>query len=77
MPMTCYDGYFLYPNLHSLTYDSVAELGTCADGKGAVASWSSTGLGVVTGHDNLNKGFFTAAFTNKVNTIGYATMAGK
>lgn len=71
MPMTCYDGYFLYPNLGSLTYDSIAELGTRADGKGAVASWSSTG------HDNLNKVFFTAAFTNKVNTIGYATMTGK
>ena len=47
------------------------------DGKGAVASWSPTGLGVAHGHDFLNKGFLEAVFVDGVRELGPATYAGK
>jgi hypothetical protein len=50
---------------------------TRADGVGAVASWSPTGLGVATGHDVLNRAFYEAVFVDGVTTIGEATQAGK
>ena len=50
---------------------------TRADGKGAVASWSPTGLGVSTGHEYLDRGFFQAVFQDGVRTLGEATTAGK
>jgi hypothetical protein len=50
---------------------------TRADGKGALASWSPTGLGVATGHDYLNRGFYEALFSDGVGILGGATDAGK
>jgi hypothetical protein len=50
---------------------------TRAEGKGAVASWSPTGLGVVSGHDCLDRGFFQALFQDGLLTLGQATTAGK
>jgi hypothetical protein len=44
---------------------------------GAVASWSPTGLGIATGHNRLNRGFFDAIFTGNAKLLGEATMAGK
>lgn len=75
LPMTCYDGFYHYP--YDASFDSMAEVLTRADGKGAIASWSPSGLGVSTGHDSLDKGFFKAAFTDRVPTVGQATAAGK
>jgi hypothetical protein len=74
LPMTCYDGYFVYPFTSSAC---TAEVITRASGKGAVASWSPTGLGVATGHDYLNRGFLRALLVDEVSTLGEATMAGK
>lgn len=75
LPMTCYDGYYLYP--YNSSYDSLAEVITRAEGKGAIASWAPSGLGIATGHDSLDKGFMKAAFTDRVPTIGQATATGK
>jgi len=72
LPMTCYDGYY-----HGLNSSSLAESIVRIEGKGAVASWSGTGLGVAQGHDELNRGFFEALFQDGKRTIGEATMAGK
>ncbi len=72
LPMTCYDGYY-----HGLSSQSMAESIIRVEGKGAVASWSGTGLGVAQGHDELNRGFFDALFKDGKRTIGEATMAGK
>ncbi len=71
LPMTCYDGYY-----HGLYSSSLAESIVRIEGKGAVASWSGTGLGVAQGHDELNRGFFDALFKDGKRTIGEATMAG-
>lgn len=46
-------------------------------GGGAVATWGPTGLGVGTGHDKLDDGFFQAVFVNPVDTVGQATLMGK
>ncbi|MBC8492466.1 MAG: hypothetical protein H8D43_01670, partial [Chloroflexi bacterium] len=72
LPMTCYDGYFHYP-----AFPCLGESIVRADNKGAIASWSPTGLGLAHGHDYLNKGFFTAVFTDNIAEIGTATYAGK
>jgi len=76
LPMTCMDGYYIY-NFSSL--ESMAEVITKADNKGAIASWSATGYGTTYGHDFLDKGFFEAVFLggNGEITLGEATNAGK
>jgi len=73
LSMTCYDGSYHYPS----TAFALAEALTRADGKGAVASWSPTGLGITAGHDYLARGFFQAVFQNGPATLGEATNAGK
>ncbi|MBN1812163.1 MAG: DUF11 domain-containing protein, partial [Anaerolineae bacterium] len=72
LPMTCLEGYFAYPALPSL-----AESVVRATDKGAVASWSPAGYGVVHGHEELNKGFFEAVFFDGVRQLGAATYLGK
>lgn len=76
LPMTCMDGYYIY-NFSSL--ESLAEVITKADGKGAIASWSATGYGTSAGHDFLNRGFFKTIFLSGEAriTLGEATNAGK
>jgi len=76
LPMTCWDGYYIYPYT-SASFDAMAEVVTRADGKGAVASWSPTGLGVVSGHDYLDRGFFQVVLLDRRRTLGQATTAGK
>ncbi len=77
LAMTCYDGSFHSPNPYSNNKEALGELVTRIQGKGAIASWSPTGLGVATGHDYLNRGFFDAVFSQGVDTVGEATLAGK
>jgi uncharacterized repeat protein (TIGR01451 family) len=80
LPMTCLDGYFVearrdpvyYPDLSSLS-----ELLVRSAGKGAVASWGPTGLGVAYGHDQLDRGFLEALLLDGVHEMGPATYAGK
>ncbi|MFN2158872.1 MAG: C25 family cysteine peptidase [Anaerolineales bacterium] len=77
LTMTCYDGYYIYPHQSADGYDSTAEVITRANGKGAIASWSPTGLGVSSGHEHLNQGFFEALFYSGASTLGETTYAGK
>ncbi len=70
--MTCLEGSF-----HSTNLDAMAEYIVRATDKGAVASWSATGLGVATGHDLLHRGFYRALFEDGVARIGPAVLAGK
>ena len=72
LPMTCYEGSFHNPN-----YDVLAETSTRAKGSGAVASWSPTGFGLVTGHDYLERGLFQALFNKGINTLGAAITDAK
>lgn len=72
LPMTCYDGYFQYPNLASVSEAMMAQ----ANG-GAIASWGPSGLGVATRHDVLDRGFFEAVMEKNMTGIGAATVYGK
>jgi uncharacterized repeat protein (TIGR01451 family) len=72
LPMTCSEGSF-----HQAEKDALAEATVRLDGRGAVASWSATGLGVADGHDYLNKGFLHAALYEGVRELGAAADAGK
>ena len=69
--MTCFTGAFQRPEP---TLD--AELLTLKSG-GAVATWGATGLGVSTGHSNLDEGFFRAVFSDTVSAVGQAALSGK
>jgi uncharacterized repeat protein (TIGR01451 family) len=75
LPMTCYDGYFHYPYVDY--GDSIGESIVRTSGKGAIASWSPSGLGVATGHDKLNRGFLEAAFLDLNADLGHSTISGK
>lgn len=77
LPMTCSDGYYIYPFPQSNNLDSLGELVTRIAGKGAVASWSPTGYGMAIGHDYLDRGFFTSIFLDAAGGLGQATIAGK
>lgn len=70
--MTCLDGYFHYPGMPSL-----AESAVRLPGRGAVASWSPSGLGIATGHDALLTGFFDALAQQVGGGIGADAFAGK
>ncbi len=76
LSMTCLDGQY-QRHQAGTNNRSMAEIITGTAGKGAVASWSPTGLGVSNGHDHLNRGFFEAVFINGSGTIGEGTTAGK
>lgn len=77
LSMTCADGFFQYPNPYSAKLEGLAESLTRSSLGGAVASWSATGDGLSTGHDQLDRGFLNAYFTGGATTIGEATLAGK
>jgi len=75
--MDCREGYYHSPSPIANGQEALAEVITRAEGKGAVASWSPTGLGVASGHDYLDRGFFDAVFTAQLGTVGAGTAAGK
>ena len=72
LSLSCLDGYWFYPNQPGLTEALVR-----ADQRGAVATFSPTGLGLASGHDELQRGFYAAIFERGVRTFGPATLAGK
>lgn len=72
LPMTCMEGAY-----HNPRYASLGENVVRLSGRGAVASWSPTGLGVASGHDYLHRGFYDALFNHDVRLLGPATTAGK
>lgn len=74
LSMTCLDGYWIHtlPNKISLAVELVR-----APDRGAVATFSPTGLGVASGHDVLNRGFFNAVFRAGTPKLGLASIAAK
>ncbi|MBV9791682.1 MAG: hypothetical protein JOZ51_26025 [Chloroflexi bacterium] len=72
LSMTCLDGYWFYPNQPGLAED-LARTAT----HGAIATFSPTGLGVATGHDVLERGFYDALFQQHVRRLGPATLIAK
>ena len=78
LSMTCTDGFFHDPSYDFAHYEGLAETVTRSTDAGAIASWSPTGLGIVTGHDYLDRGFLQAYFNvEATTTLGEAVWAGK
>ncbi len=71
--MTCKEGYYINPDLTAGDAESLAEVITRAENKGAIASWSPTGMGVAIGHDIINRELFVAIFSDLVPRMGQAT----
>ncbi len=69
LAMTCLEGYFHEAAQGSA---SLAEVAVRTPLHGAVASWSPTGLGLVTGHDYLERGLMLALFHNGISELGPA-----
>lgn len=74
LPMTCLEGYF---HEAAATSASFGETIVRMAEHGAVASWSPTGLGLATGHDFLERGFFEAYFQNEIQELGAAVLYGQ
>ena len=72
LSMDCLDGYWVHPSVTALMEDMLRS----AD-KGAVATFSPTGLGVATGHDALQRGFYEALLQDGMTRLGPLTLAGK
>lgn len=72
LEMTCFTGFFHHPK--TTTFD---ESLLRRPGGGAVAVWGSTGLGVSTGHDQLQAGFYEAVMQAGQPVLGSAILAGK
>lgn len=69
---TCLDGYWSHPATPSLVEDLVL-----GPDRGAVAAFSPTGLGLVTGHDLLWRGLYDAIYQNGLRRLGPATDLAK
>lgn len=72
LEMTCYTGYFHHPE-----YPAIDESMLVKSGGGAIAVWGATGLGVTTGHQDLQTGFYNAIIDDKETNLGLAILAGK
>jgi len=72
IPMTCMEGYFIWPD-----YPSLAESLVRASDKGAIASWSPSGFGLGGGHDLLAQGIYAAFFNLDMTRLGTASTYGK
>jgi hypothetical protein len=79
LSMTCLDGYWMHPNqaYASQSGPSLAEELLRAQARGAVATFSPTGLGLTGGHDALQEGFYEAVFQNGAARLAEAALAAK
>jgi hypothetical protein len=82
LSMTCLDGFWFGPTLNgpspaSSLGPSLIEEMVRAAGKGAISAFSAGGLGVATGHDTLQGGFYASVFHGGVRRLGPASLAAK
>jgi hypothetical protein len=71
--MSCADGYYIEPDP---AFTSLSEQWLLRPGGGGMAAFSATGWGVATGHDYMNRGLFTAVFSDTL-ALGPATTESK
>jgi hypothetical protein len=76
-PMTCAEGYFIFPLAQGFNYPSLAESLVRTSETGAIASFSPDGFGLATGHDILAHGLYQALFTDGTTQFGPATTYAK
>jgi hypothetical protein len=79
---TCLDGYWFYPkestDYSSKTGQSLIEELIRNYNNGIVAAFSATGLGIASGHDYLDRGFYDYIFSKQIPwRLGDATLAAK
>ena len=77
LPMTCGEGYFVWPNPSGSDYSALGESIVRINGKGAIASWSPSGYGLNSGHKLLNSSLFDELFNHHQNRIGFLTTNAK
>ncbi len=77
VPMTCLDGYFIWPSPPGQDYSSLGESIVRQPNGGAIASWSPTGYGEEEGHSLLDEEFFQALFVTGTRLLGVATTQAK
>jgi hypothetical protein len=70
--MTCFTAFFHHPE-----YPTIDESLLRLPGGGAVAVYGSTGLGVASGHDMLQAGFYQAIVDQGQTNLGTALLASK
>ncbi|CAK0756313.1 hypothetical protein CCP3SC1_260010 [Gammaproteobacteria bacterium] len=68
MALNCLNGYFANPMMYSLNESFVVK-----DGRGAVASFGSSGLGYPIDHEFLGNAVFSELFTRGERILGAAT----
>ena len=76
-PMTCAEGYFLFPKANGFDYPSLAESLVRVADKGAIASFSPAGFGLASGHDILAEGLYQGFFSYGMIQFGIATTFAK
>jgi hypothetical protein len=81
LSMTCLDGYWIHPGLKSgsvtTPQPSLVETLLRAGNGGVAGAFSPTGLGVATGHDSLQRGFFDALFNDGNWELGNASLEAR
>lgn len=75
LSLDCLDGYWFHPM--TTTQSALMELLLRAPKGGSVASFSPAGLGIATGHDVLQRGFYKALFDNGRQRLGSAALSAK
>lgn len=74
LALSCLTGAFQTP---AFTGTSIDERMVVRSDGGAIASWSSTGLGILYGHDALQRGFYRALWASpQPPALGALTLAG-
>lgn len=68
--MTCFTSAFQRP-------EPTLDEGLVTSPNGAVATWGSTGLGLIGGHASLSRGFFSAVFVDGASRMGPAELGAK
>ena len=71
LSLTCLDGFWAYPGQDGLMETMVRA------NSGAIAAFSPTGLGVATGHDALQRGFYATIFQDGARHLGTAAIGAK
>jgi hypothetical protein len=83
LSMTCLDGYWIHPGGTGVipgipsVNQSIMEDTLRAAQKGSVASFSPTGLGVASGHDELLRGFYDALLLQGNWILGQASLSAR
>ena len=72
LSLTCLDGYWIHP-----ANTGFAEVMLRTAGRGAIASFSATGLGLVNGHDTLQAAFLQAIFRDGARRLGPPSLAAR